>query len=252
MRRFLAAAVALAAAVTLLWLAAAEEAPDVCPGPNCPQPAPPLVPPPAPQPDPKPSPPRKPWGPRWAPVGATVGGRDEGIACDLPGDRHRKNISSRGQGCCTHTSVGMSADWQNVPQLWGFADWVKAKGLPGGGYPGNMKERIAAISRERGMPEPAYLQVEGNDLEILRLACKTGRMPAVTYSYSPTGRYNGQKIAHMVNLVKADDAGFWVLDNNYPGDQNYEKLSPAEFSRVYAPGWAVILLNPPPPPPPHN
>ena len=59
--------------------------------------------------------------------------------------------------------------------------------------------------KEEGTPKPDYLQVEGDDFEILRTACKTGRMPAVTYGYSPTGRYGRAHIAHMVNLVHADE-----------------------------------------------
>jgi hypothetical protein len=40
----------------------------------------------------------------------------------------------------------------------------------------------------------------GRDLDILNRACRTGRMPSVTYSFSPTGRYGGQRIAHIILL----------------------------------------------------
>lgn len=70
--------------------------------------------------------------------------------------------------------------------------------------------------------------VEGSDLERLKLACRTGRMPGVTYAFSPTGRYGGARIAHMVNLVHADDQWFAVLDNNYPGaDQPRGNIPPS-------------------------
>jgi hypothetical protein len=80
-------------------------------------------------------------------------------------------------------------------------------------------------------------------------------MPAVTYSFSPSGRYGGQRIAHMVSLVHADERWFCVLDNNYIGADAYEWLSPQEFARTYAhggQGWSVILLDPGPPPLPRN
>jgi hypothetical protein len=177
------------------------------------------------------------------------------IDCDLPGEFHRKNVASRGQGCCVFTSLHHSATWQNVPALVEFPRWLQAKGLPGGGYPGNVKERIAALCKERGVAEPPYLQVEGGDLEVLKAACRSGRMPAVTYGRSPTGRYGGAGIAHMVSLVHADEKHFVVLDNNYPGANAYEWMSPAEFRRAYTAkggGWAVILLDEGPPPVPYN
>jgi hypothetical protein len=226
-------------------------APPVCPGPNCP------VPPPAPPAPPKPKP--SPWGPRWAPVGASVGGpkHQDGteIACDLPGDRHRKNTASKGLGNCVFTSIHHSADWQNIPALLEFPRWLIDKGIPGGGHPGKVDQLIPQIAKERGLPVPEYVQVEGKDLEILKAACRTGRMPGVTYSFSPTGRYGGAKIAHMVTLVHADDKHFVVLDNNYPGADKYEWLTPDEFLKTYAAGgngWAFIPLAPPPPPPPLN
>jgi hypothetical protein len=192
-------------------------------------------------------------------VQGQVGGRTapDGteILCDLPGSEHCRNITSRGQGCCVQTSLNHSARWQNIPALVDFHRWVQSKGLPGGAYPGAIDQRIPACCKDRGFPVVPYIQVEGSDLEILKLACKTGRMPGVTYSYSPTGRYGGQRISHMVSLAHADDHWFAVLDNNYPGDENFEWLSPEEFLKTYAPGgrgWAVILLPPGPPMPPCN
>lgn len=189
-----------------------------------------------------------------AKVGGNVAPDGTEIQIDLPGDLHRHNVSSRGSGCCVFTSIGHSARWQNIPTLIDFQKWIQAKGLPGGGHPGNVKQRITAICKEKGVPEPDYIQVEGKDLEILKAACKSGRFPAVTYSRSPTGRYNGGRISHMVSLPHATDSFFAVLDNNYPGADKYEYMTPDEFMRVCNPGgyWAVILLAPPPPPPPRN
>lgn len=237
-----------------------------------PGPAPPEVPRPAPapapldpdcpdgkcpvKPAPAPSRPKRPWGPREAaPVGASVAGPRNAdgteIACDLPDRLHLKNKGgSDGAGLCVFTSIDHAANWQNVPVLQGFRDWMTRH--PGGGYPSKVDAMIDRICKDRSTGKPDYLQVEGGDLGILQRACRAGLMPSVTYSFSPTGRYGGQRIAHMVSLVHADSKWFVVLDNNYPGADKYEWLSPAEFARVYAPGWAVILLKHGPPPVPRN
>jgi len=193
-------------------------------------------------------------------IGAQVGGNvaPDGkteLACDLPGNLHRQNTSSKGLGNCVFTSIHHSATWQDVPPLQEFPKWLIDKGIPGGGYPEKVTKLISQMCKEKGVPEPEYIQVQGDDLEVLKLACKTGRMPGVTYSFSPTGRYGGQRIAHMVSLVHADDSWFCVLDNNYTGATKYEWMTPAEFRKTYTggrAGWAVILLRQGPPPAPKN
>lgn len=192
-------------------------------------------------------------------VGARVGGTiapdaKTEIQLDLPGQFHTKNVGgSDGAGLCVFTSIQHAAQWQNVGALKDFQKWMRQH--PGGGYPEKVDAKIKQICKEKNIPIPSYLQVEGKDIEVLKLACKTGRMPSVTYSYSPTGRYGGGKIAHMVTLSHADDQWFCVLDNNFPGTTAYEWMSPQEFLRTYAAGgqgWSVILLDPGPPPPPRN
>lgn len=237
-----------------------------------PQPAPPQ---PQPQPEPKPKPKPKPcpgpgpWGNEDSPpVGGSAEGKVGGrvapdgvteIQIDLPLEEQRRNIASRGLGCCVFRSLDHAARWQNIPQLIEMPEWMVQKGIEGGGYPEKVDRLIPQISKDRGMPTPTYIQIQGNDLEPLQLACATGRMPCVTYGVSPTGRYGGARIAHMVNLSHADDQWFAVLDNNYicsPEEpDNYEWLSPKEFLRAYTSGgsgWSVILLSPSPPPPPRN
>lgn len=228
----------------------------VPPAPKRPGPNPPPTPEPKPKPDPKPPRP-KPWGePLPAPVGASVGGRihPDGteIACDLPNSLHRRNIESKGLGCCVFRSIDHAANWQNVLCLDRMPEWMAKSGIAGGGYPSKVAQLIPRCAKDRGAPVPEFIQVEGMDLDVLKAASRSGRMMSVTYSRSPTGRYGGQQIAHMVNLVHADDKHFVILDNNYPGDSKYEWLTPEEFKRTYAPGWAVILLSPPPPPPPRS
>jgi hypothetical protein len=190
---------------------------------------------------------------------ATVGGRiaPDGaeIQIDLPNEYHRRNVSSRGQGCCVQTSIGHSARWQNVPALIDFQVWVQQKGIPGGAYPGAVDERIPRCCKDRGYPVAKYLQYSGRDTAILKAALKSGRFPAVTYSRSPTGRYNGGRIAHMVSMPHGDETRVAILDNNYPGVANYEWMTWDEFIRVCNGGggyWAVILLDPGPPPLPRN
>lgn len=187
-------------------------------------------------------------------------GRTE-IQIDLPGHLHRENIGSppprfpgdpRSLGCCVFRSLDHAAHWQNVKVLQGFPEWMVKEGIPGGGWPEKVRSLVSRKCKQAGVPVPDYIQVEGMDLEILKLACATGRMPSVTYGFSPTGRYNHQKVAHMTNVVHCDDAWVAILDNNFIGENKYEWMTPAEFRRVYAPGWAVILLDCGPPPPPKN
>lgn len=195
-------------------------------------------------------------------VGATVGGKlapdsKTEIQIDLPGNLHRANVSSKGQGCCTHTSVHHAAIWQNVPALQEFPKWVQSKGLPGGTYPKLMDQRIAAMCKEKGITAPEYISLEGGKelLDILRSALASGRLVCVTYSFSPTGRYGGARISHMVNLSHLDEKYAVILDSNYIGDTQYEWLSIDEFVRTFTggrAGWAIVLLDSGPPKLPYN
>lgn len=187
---------------------------------------------------------------------ASIGGRyapdKTPIQLDLPASQMLHNTGgSDGAGLCVFTSINHAALWSHVELLEGFRDYMTK--YPGGGWPQKVDQYIAKIAKEKGVPVPSYVQAEGmNSLDLLKAATSAGRMPGVTYSYSPTGRYNGQKIAHMVNLVHMDDTYACILDNNYPGDDKYEWMTIAEFQKVYAPGWCVILLDAPPPNPPTN
>jgi hypothetical protein len=188
-------------------------------------------------------------GGRIAPDGKTE------IQIDLPGEYHRRNVSSRGQGCCVQTSIGHSARWQNIPALIDFQKWVQEKGLTGGAGPSTVDNRLPRCCKDRGYPVAEYLQVRGKDTGILKAALKSGRFPAVTYSKSPTGRYRGSRIAHMVSMPHGDEDRVAILDNNYPGDNAYEWMTWDEYMRICNLGgsfWAVILLDPGPPPLPWN
>jgi len=185
--------------------------------------------------------------------GASVGGpvSPEGTPAQvaLPVAMHMKNVGgSDGAGLCVFTSIEMDARWQNVPELDGLQSYMRRR--PGGGYPAKVDSVLKAFCAGKGVPVPPYVQVESKDLEILRLAMKTGRPCAITQGYLPG--YRG-RIAHMVCLAHAGKPGeSWaILDNNYPG--RWAWMSEAEFLKSYAAwgnGWAVILLNPGPPPEP--
>lgn len=160
---------------------------------------------------------------------------------DLPKELHQRNTTSRGQGCCTWKSLSMSAEWQNVPAYRDAWKYIQEHQIPGGASPGDFNRHLPQIAKERGYPEPRWLQYSGPDMTILDLAFKTGRMPCITY---------GSK--HMVNAVHLDGRWGAFLDNNVPGF--YLWHSRAEFERIAKSGgrsyWCVVLLDAPPPPAP--
>jgi hypothetical protein len=242
----------LAVAAGVLWWSARRP-----PAPERPAPRPTPA-----KPDPPPkAKPRRPWpdceGAGRAPeseaaVGGHVAPDGTEVQLDFPKELHLRNRGgSDGAGLCVFASCTHAGVWQGDPAFEALFRHMWDK--PGGGHPRKLDAVIARLCQVKGLPEPRYVQVEGADVEILKLACRTGRMPAVTYSVSPTGRYGGRRVAHMVNLLHADDRWFAVLDNNFPG--SVEWMSPADFRRTYTGaggGWCVILLDPGPPPVPWN
>lgn len=194
-------------------------------------------------------------------IGATVGGKvapdgKSEVMVDLAESQQSKNVGgSDGSGLCVFTSIGHAAKWQHVEALEDFQKWMTKH--PGGGYPEKVTKCIAQICKEKNLPIPRYIQVEGGKemLDVLKTALKSGLMVSTTYSFSPSGRYNGGKIAHMVNLVYLDDKYACILDNNYIGTKNLEWITTDEYFKSASGGrnlWAVILLDPGPPPPPWN
>ncbi len=173
-------------------------------------------------------------------------GREE-IQIDLPGAEHMKNTGGRdGAGLCVFTSVEHAGRWQNVESIRGFQ--TKMTKELGGGYPSKLEKMMGKYCTGA-----QFLQYEGNDPSLVKLALSTGRMPAVTYGYSP--RYGSGKIAHMVNIAHLSDRWAAILDNNFPGENRYEWMAPEEFRKRWISGgggWAVFLLAPPPPPVPVN
>ena len=104
----------------------------------------------------------------------------EQITVDLPIDRMIENIGSKvdGAGMCVMTSITQGGIYQRVAGVENLRDWC-AK-LPGGGYPEKVEQQIRQYFKEKGLPEPGYLQYTGPDPEgLLDLIDKTGRTACV-------------------------------------------------------------------------
>lgn len=234
------------------------------------RPAPP-APTPEPAPAPVPIPPLKPkpWGPgtvlvstHECPSDYTAGaivlggpvspdGKVE-VQADLAVDVRTENCGgSDGAGLCVFSSGGHSARFQNVPLLVNFRDFMRS--YPGGGYPTKVDKYIALAASKAGLPAPVYANYEGKDLNVLRAALASGRMPAVTYNgHDP--HYKGS-ISHMVNLVALTGDWACVLDNNFIGANELVWMTPEQFSARWCGGgngWALLFFAPAPPPVPHN
>lgn len=165
----------------------------------------------------------------------------------LPREKRVRNIGgSDGAGLCVFTSIQQAAEWGDVPALKDFQHFMSSR--PGGGYPSKVTKMIEACAKGHSLPVPDYLQYEGTDPSVLKLAVKTRRMPCVTYDGRDT-HYRGH-IEHMVNIAGWDDKDQWVViqDNNFPQDDQFDWLTPAEFQSRWLggsgrQGWAVILLD---------
>lgn len=199
--------------------------------------------------EPKPKKPKR-WGPNCpAAVGrevATVrdGSSHDGVhvQADLPVDQLVRNAAgTNGMGLCVFTAIMFAARLQNVPQLADFQEWMK--NYPGGGWPEKVDAAIAAKCGQQRLAVPDYLIVENGDWELVRLALKTGRTPAISY----TAVFPGD---HMVNVVCMADGWMAFRDNNFIGENEIEWLPEEEGKRRCGGGnfWAVILLAPRPPP----
>jgi hypothetical protein len=75
------------------------------------------------------------------------------VQCDLPVELHRRNTTSRGQGCCVWTSIHHAALWQNVPAYQEAPKWIQEHGIPGGAYPGAVEKYLPEMARQRGEAE---------------------------------------------------------------------------------------------------
>lgn len=265
-RPFLRLALALAVGVGLLLAISCgppepEPAPAPAPQPITPDPSPC----PGPGPCPKPNRPKPKPGPWGADTAAAVAAENKPcvrtdnltpdggeIQIDLPTERHVRNVGgSDGAGLCVFASARHSGDWANEPVWFGLFEWMQKHS--GGGTPSKFDKMVQQYAAEKGLKIPPYLQIEACDMEALKAATRNGFTPGVTFSYSPTGRYRGQHIHHMVTLLHCDDRWCGILDNNYPG--TVEWMDPETFKKVWVDGgryWAIIPLTDGLPPAPRN
>lgn len=186
--------------------------------------------------------------------GGPIGPAGQEVTCDLPQELRQRNRGGRdGAGCCVFASIQHAGRWQNQRELFDFLDQV-ARHERGGGWP----SKVDAMMKKYA-PGISYVQNTDGDLDFLRAALRSGRMPAITYDGRDV-HYRG-RIAHMVNTVHADEPGaagaaWWaVLDNNFVGQTQLVWLTePAFKSRFMGNrgGWSVVLIGPPPVPVPSN
>jgi len=201
------------------------------------------------------------WKPRASSVvyGDTVGAYVSGpvsrdgvrARCAIPAQWHQKNAGgSDGAGLCVFASMRHTGLMQGDPVFAGLFHYMR--NFPGGSYPSKTKQMIERYAREKGLPVPHYIQAERTDWGLIQRAAQAGRVPAVTYSISPTGRYRGQRIAHMVSLVHCDGERVAILDNNYIGENAYEWMTLEEGRRAGILDWVIVLITPGVPPAPFN
>lgn len=186
-------------------------------------------------------------------VGGEISPDGTEIQLDLPKRFHIKNKGgSDGSGCCVFASLCHSAIWQKIESHEGLFDYAVKR--PGGGWPDKLQKYVNDIAKEKGVPPPILEQYEGTDPDVIRQALSKGYMPGVTYSHSPTGRYRGARISHMVSCVHFDEKWVGILDNNFPG--SIEWMDPTTFKSVWTGGrgngWAAFFVSPGPPPIPRN
>ncbi len=207
----------------------------------------------------------------WAVAGPSqVGGRvspdgTEEITIDLPGKEQMHNTGGlgprgpgTGAGLCVWTSLNHAGLWANVAELFDLQKKMTTR--EGGGWPEKVDKVLAELA-----PGVEYLQYTGTDSTVIKLALRTGRMPCVTYGYSPRyvgPRNPGGRISHMVNCVHLSDHWACVLDNNFVPEtaadkedpKSYEWMAPAEFQARWTgtdgTGWVVVPLHVGPPPVP--
>lgn len=182
------------------------------------------------------------------------------IQCDLPMACRKRNIASKGLGCCVFMSMHHTGCYQNIPVIQDFAEWMVKKGIEGGGYPAKVDKLIAQIAKDRGEPVPEYVQHTGGDLEFLYAVQKSGRMACVTYAGMDMHYGPNKQVDHMVNLVHLDPPEksprmAAILDNNFVEENRLVRMTAEEFRKRWLArngGWAIAFKAPRPPAPPRN
>ncbi len=226
-----AGALLAAAAALYLLTQTAPPAPAPGPAPLLPSPLAPLI---------KPSPVKPCPGPNCP----RQIEQDREPAIDLlamPESQRKRNVASRGMGCCTFRSAEYAAWWQNVPALHGLPEWMIENGIQGGGTPPKQAALVERIARIRGLPTPGFVQYTGNDpATMIELALRTGRLPCITWNDG-----------HMLVAVHLDEASGAILDNNDPGRVRWmSREDLLRQCRGSGGAWVFVLTAAAPPPPP--
>lgn len=194
----------------------------------------------------------------WLPDGTPV-------HIDLAKKRYVKNTGGKGprgpgsgSGLCVFTSIMHACDWHHIRVYnTGFQKWMMDK--EGGGWPEKLTKMMRQFAEEMKIEMPDLLQNTNGDLDLLAETIQKGYLPGCTYCWSPTGRYGGGTISHMLNPVAGraitkDGRKVWcVVDNNYPG--TYEWMEEQQFAKTFkgnGGGWSVYVVAPEPPPIPKN
>lgn len=183
----------------------------------------------------------------------TINGKKKQTQIDLPVKLHLRNTAgSDGLGLCVFASLSHTFRWHGLDKHAEIFTWMQSR--PGGGYPTKVDSMIQEFClKDRGLEKPPYLHYFGADLNVLKFLLDKHLLVSVTYSGRDGVFYRGP-IAHMVNVVYADDEAVAILDNNFPGQYLWMDSSDFVFrwrENSYG-GWSVIVLRPPVPPAPVN
>lgn len=219
------------------------------------------TPPPAPAPCPCPKPDDKdkdkrkrgsPWGPNPCAVvtadasrkpvngGTTSPDGKTVVRIDLDSFERKRNISSRGLGCCGSRSLEYGARYVGVKELYDLPERMRADNIPGGD-----NQYTIARKMQKYAPDQSYIQDFGSTPEVLEALLKTHRIPCVGYGGHDT-HYSGH-VDHCVCVVACDVSNNWVavLDNNYPGKDELVWMGVAEFEARWEDcmhKWVYALL----------
>lgn len=177
------------------------------------------------------------------------------IECDYPPDRMQENLKGTdGSGLCVWAAASWAMDWHGVSGGRDLLPWMTRK--EGGGWPDKFDAMMKEYFREKNQPVPGYTQMTGSDTAFVLKALESGKLVCATYNHSPTGRYQGRRISHMVCVHHCDGERVAIGDNNYIGDNSYEWLPMEEWKKCFlgdnGKGWAIAFDPPGPPPVPHN
>lgn len=127
----------------------------------------------------------------------------------------RNTGGSDGAGLCVFTSIYHSGVYQGLP-LSEYRKFMERR--PGGGWPEKVDRTLKEYAKEKATWLPRYVHVFSLDnLDIVQAAVREGMMVCSTWG-TDYSHYQGQTIAHMVNIVYMDKEWGAIVDNNFPNE----------------------------------